>query len=53
MHILIVEDDAALGSSTARGLELEGFAVDWRQDGPGAEAAMVSKRFDAQQTRRI
>lgn len=47
MHILIVEDDAALGSSTARGLELEGFQVDWRQDGTGAEAAMVSKRFDA------
>ncbi len=47
MRILIVEDDAALGSSTARGLELEGFTVDWRQDGSGAEAAMVSQRFDA------
>jgi DNA-binding response OmpR family regulator len=47
VRILIVEDDAALGSSTARGLELEGFTVDWRQDGPGAEAAMVSQRFDA------
>jgi DNA-binding response OmpR family regulator len=47
VHILIVEDDAALGASTARGLELEGFAVDWRQDGAGAEAAMVSQRFDA------
>jgi two-component system response regulator QseB len=47
VHILIVEDDAALGSSTTRGLELEGFAVDWRQDGSGAEAAMVSQRFDA------
>jgi two-component system response regulator QseB len=43
----MVEDDTALGSSTARGLELEGFTVDWRQDGPGAEAAMVSQRFDA------
>ena len=47
MHILMVEEDAALGSSTLRGLELEGFAVDWRQDGAGAEAAMVSRRFDA------
>jgi DNA-binding response OmpR family regulator len=47
VRILIVEDDAALGSSTARGLELEGFTVDWRQDGVGAEAAMVSQRFDA------
>ena len=47
MRILIVEDDTALGSSTARGLELEGFTVDWRQDGPGADAAMVSQRFDA------
>ena len=47
MRILIVEDDTALGSSTARGLELEGFTVDWRQDGPSADAAMVSQRFDA------
>jgi len=47
VRILIVEDDAALGSSTARGLELEGFSVEWRQDGVGAEAAMVSLRFDA------
>lgn len=47
MRILIVEDDAALGSSTARGLELEGFTVDWRQDGAGAEEAIVSQRFDA------
>jgi DNA-binding response OmpR family regulator len=47
VRILIVEDDAALGSSTARGLELEGFTVDWRQDAPGAEMAMVSQRFDA------
>ena len=47
MRILIVEDDAALGSSTARGLELEGLVVDWRQDGPTAEAALVSQRFDA------
>jgi len=43
----MVEDDAALGSSTTRGLELEGFAVDWRIDGAGAESAMVSQRFDA------
>jgi DNA-binding response OmpR family regulator len=47
VRILIVEDDAALGSSTARGLELEGFVVDWRQDGTAAEVALVSQRFDA------
>ncbi|MBV8210748.1 MAG: response regulator transcription factor [Burkholderiaceae bacterium] len=47
MRILMVEDDAALGSSTTRGLELEGFTVDWRIDSNGAEAAMVSQRFDA------
>lgn len=47
MRVLIVEDDQALGPSTARGLELEGFAVDLRGDGQGANAALVAQKYDA------
>lgn len=47
MRVLIVEDDAALGPSTAHGLEFEGFAVDLRSDGEGANAALVAQKYDA------
>jgi DNA-binding response OmpR family regulator len=47
MRVLIVEDDPLLGASTAKGLELEGFAVDWRTDGPDADAAVIAQRYDA------
>jgi len=47
LRVLIVEDDPALGPSTARGLELEGFAVDWRTDGTSANAALVAQKYDA------
>ena len=47
MRVLIVEDDPALGASTAHGLGLEGFAVDLRTDAEGANAAMVAQKYDA------
>lgn len=47
MRILIVEDDPALGPVTGQGLELEGFVVDLRADGAGAQAALGEHRFDA------
>jgi DNA-binding response OmpR family regulator len=47
LRILIVEDDPALGPATAQGLELEGFAVDLRADGDGANAALVAQKYDA------
>ena len=47
MRVLIVEDDPALGPSTAHGLELEGFAVDLRPDGEGANAALIAQKYDA------
>ncbi len=47
MRILIVEDDPSLGASTARGMELDGFAVDWRTDGFEADAALVAQKYDA------
>jgi len=46
LRILIVEDDPSLGPATAHGLELEGFAVDLRSDGNGANAAMVAQKYD-------
>lgn len=46
MRVLIVEDDPALGPSTARGLELEGFAVDLRTDGESANDALIAQKYD-------
>lgn len=47
MRVLIVEDDPLLGASTAKGLELDGFAVDWRADGPEANEALIAQTYDA------
>jgi len=47
LRILTVEDDAVLGPAVAHGLELEGFAVDLRADGVGADAALVAQKYDA------
>ena len=47
MRILVVEDDSALGPAVAHGLGLEGFAVDLRADGDGANASLVAQKYDA------
>jgi len=47
LRVLIVEDDPALGPSTARGLELEGCAVDLRTDGSQADSALIAQKYDA------
>jgi DNA-binding response OmpR family regulator len=47
LRVLIVEDDPTLGPSTARGLELEGFAVDLRPDGASANEALIAQKYDA------
>jgi DNA-binding response OmpR family regulator len=46
MRTLLIEDDAQLGSSTKRGLEQEGFTVDWVTEGRAADAAVMSQRYD-------
>lgn len=44
MHVLIIEDDAAIAGFIARGLREAGFAVDVASDGDeGLEAAIVSE----------
>jgi DNA-binding response OmpR family regulator len=40
MRVLLVEDDPMIGDSLRKGLRLEGFTVDWVQDGRGAELAL-------------
>jgi two-component system response regulator QseB len=48
VRILIVEDDLMIGSSLARGLKDEGYAVDWLRDGMQAEAALQDPTNDFQ-----
>ena len=38
MHLLIVEDDAALGEALSSGLRQLGHVVDWFRDGAQADA---------------
>jgi DNA-binding response OmpR family regulator len=47
MRILVVEDEAAMARSLARGLEAEGYAVDVAADGEEGLARGLSGRFDA------
>lgn len=46
MRILLVEDDPLLGEGLQAALQLEGYAVDWLQDGTSAWAALTTDTFD-------
>ena len=46
MRLLLVEDDRMIGESVQKGLRLEGFSVDWAQDGRSAELALEAERYD-------
>lgn len=45
MRILLVEDDPLIGSGLQRGLQREGFAVDWAQDGDAATLALRTASY--------
>lgn len=45
MRVLLVEDDPMIGESLRKGLRLEGFTVDWVQDGHGAELALETTDY--------
>ncbi|WP_027820775.1 response regulator [Paraburkholderia bannensis] len=45
MRILLVEDDTLIGSGLQRGLQREGFAVDWAQDGDAASLALRTTSY--------
>jgi len=46
MRLLLVEDDAMIGESVRKGLQQDGFAVDWVQDGRAAEIALDTNPYD-------
>ena len=46
MRLLLVEDDAMIGESVRAGLQQDGFAVDWVQDGRAAELALEANPYD-------
>jgi len=46
MRLLLVEDDAMIGESVRKGLQQDGFAVDWVQDGRAAEIALETDAYD-------
>jgi two-component system response regulator QseB len=41
MRVLLVEDDAMIGTSVRAGLRQDGFAIDWVTDGHAAESALA------------
>jgi len=47
MRVLVAEDDVLLGASIKKGLEQEGFAVDWATDGNATDSAMRVHHYDA------
>ncbi|MGE5652139.1 response regulator transcription factor [Noviherbaspirillum sp. UKPF54] len=46
MRLLLVEDDPMIGESVRKGLRLDGFTVDWVQDGRAGEHALDEKVHD-------
>jgi two-component system response regulator QseB len=46
MRLLLVEDDAMIGESVSTGLQQDGFALDWVQDGRAAELALEANAYD-------
>jgi two-component system response regulator QseB len=46
MRLLLVEDDRMIGESVQKGLRLDGFSVDWVQDGNSAELALETEHYD-------
>lgn len=47
MRVLLVEDDSLLGKAVRTGLEQQGHAVDWVQDGALAEIALLTNEYAA------
>jgi two-component system, OmpR family, response regulator TctD len=47
MHILLAEDELALGEWLSKALEQSGYRVDWRNDGRLTELALSEHDYDA------
>jgi len=46
MRLLLAEDDPMIGQAVRAGLQQQGFAVDWVQDGSAAEHALDAGTYD-------
>lgn len=46
MRLLLVEDDAMIGTAVRKGLRQGGFTVDWVRDGAAAELAIGNEAYD-------
>ena len=46
MNVLLVEDDAMLGTSLLENLRQEGYAAEWLRDGPQARSTLKRTKFD-------
>jgi two-component system response regulator QseB len=46
MRLLLVEDDPMIGEGVRKGLQQDGFAVDWVRDGRAAELALETTPYD-------
>ena len=46
MKILLVEDDVSLGNTLQEWLRMDGYAVDWLQDGEAAAHALLTQAYD-------
>ena len=46
VRVLLVEDDAELGSGVAASLKREHYAVDWVTDGNSAATALTTGTYD-------
>ncbi|MGZ9713574.1 response regulator [Glaciimonas sp. GNP009] len=46
MRLLLVEDDLMVGEAVRKGLRLDGFAVDWVEDGKAAEVAVAQEDYE-------
>ena len=47
MRLLLVEDDRMIGAGIRKGLQQEGYVVDWVHDGAAAEAALAAESYAA------
>ncbi len=45
MRLLVVEDDPMIGAGLCKGLQQEGYAVDWVRDAAGARVAIATEPY--------
>lgn len=46
MRLLLVEDDNMIGAAVRKGLQQDGYSVDWLSDGKSAEFAIAAAPYD-------